>query len=143
MITSPKRLALLLTLPVIGLGLGLGACSSNSTGLPVDVPFVDTDSAAVKSVKNGSLQGCPQSSLGEMADAFFSDPEWSDFNSTTGAQVVELRGQMLLDNSPASALVQFEVDSLAGFEAVYLELNGISQNRLVLSVLLDKMCEAA
>ena len=97
---------------------------SSSSILP-QIPIELFDSSEVRAVKNGSVQACPFSTLGEMAEAFMSNPSWSDFTSNTG-----------------TAVIQFEVFG-STFETSYLGINGIDQNKLVLSALLTKMCDAA
>jgi hypothetical protein len=87
------------------------------------------------------VQACPFSTLGEMAEAFMSNPSWSDFTSNTGTAVVELTGQISYSGLPATAVIQFEVFG-STFETSYLGINGIDQNKLVLSALLSKMCDA-
>ncbi len=113
---------------------------SSSSILP-QIPIELFDSSEVRAVKNGSVQACPFSTLGEMAEAFMSNPSWSDFTSNTGTAVVELTGQISYSGLPATAVIQFEVFG-STFETSYLGINGIDQNKLVLSALLTKMCDA-
>ena len=124
----------------------LAGCSSSSSSDSSDVSsdLLDyfTESANVSSVKDGSLGSCPSATLGEMADAFMTNPSWRDFPSTTGGTVVELTGEISYDGLPADALIQFDLSG-GSFEAVYLGINDVDQNRLVLSALLTKMCNAA
>ena len=119
------------------------ACSSSesTTSAIDDFTNIFSDSAAVSSVKGGTVQACPSSTLGEMADAFMSNPQWSDFTSDTGGTVVELDGDITYDGLPATALIQFDVIG-STFEAVYLGINGVDQSTLMLSSLLTKMCDA-
>jgi hypothetical protein len=100
------------------------------------------DSANVSSVKDAYLSSCPNATLGQMADAFMASPSWSDFASTTGGTVVELTGGITFDGADVEALIQFDLSG-SSFEATYLSLNEVSQNQLMLSSLLTKMCEAA
>jgi hypothetical protein len=122
----------------------LAGCSSSSDSSEASSDLLDyfTDSANVSSVKDASLSSCPSATLGEMADAFMTDSRWSDFPSTSGGTVVELKGEISYDGYPADALIQFDLSG-GSFEAVYLGINGVDQNRLVLSALLTKMCNAA
>ena len=99
------------------------------------------DSVNVSSVKDAYLTSCPSATLGEMADAFMSSPSWSDFPSSTGSTVVELNGDILYDGATSNAIIQFDLAN-GSFEAVYLGINGIDRNMLLLSSLLTKMCEA-
>jgi hypothetical protein len=100
------------------------------------------DSANVSSVKNAYLSSCPNATLGQMADAFMASPSWTDFDSTSGGTVVELTGGITFDGADVEALIQFDLIG-SNFEAVYLSLNEVSQNKLMLSSLLTKMCDAA
>ena len=100
------------------------------------------DSVNVSSVKDAYLSSCPSATLGQMADAFMANPSWSDFASTTGGTVVELTGGITFDSADVEALIQFELSG-SSFEASYLSFNQVSQNQLMLSSLLTKMCDAA
>ena len=123
----------------------LAGCSSSSSSDASDASsdLLDyfTESANVSSVKDASLSSCPSATLGQMADAFMTNPSWRDFPSTSGGTVVELTGEISYDGYPADALIQFDLTG-SSFEAVYLGINGVDQNRLVLSALLTKMCNA-
>jgi hypothetical protein len=76
-----------------------------------------------------------------MADAFMSNPSWRAFTSLSGSKVVELSGGISYSSLPATAVIQFEVFG-STFEISYLGINDIDQNKLVLSALLTKMCDA-
>ena len=124
----------------------LAGCSSSSSSDASDVSsdLLDyfTESANVSSVKDASLSSCPSATLGQMADAFMTNPSWRDFPSTSGGTVVELTGEISYDGFPADALIQFDLSG-SSFEAVYLGINNVDQNMLILSALLTKMCNAA
>ncbi len=100
-----------------------------------------SDSANVSSVKDAYLDSCPSATLGEMADAFMSNPSWSDFPSSSGGTVVELSGDISYDNAAATALIQFDLSG-SSFQAVYLGINDVDQSTLMLNSLLVKMCDA-
>ena len=125
----------------------LSGCSSSSS--EDATAFIDDtvnsflgDSVNVSSVKDAYLTSCPSATLGQMADAFMANPSWSDFASTTGGTVVELTGGITFDSADVEALIQFELSG-STFEASYLSFNQVSQNQLMLSSLLTKMCDAA
>ena len=125
----------------------LTGCSSSSS--EDATAFIDDtvnsflgDSVNVSSVKDAYLSSCPSATLGQMADAFMANPSWSDFASTSGGTVVELTGGITYDGADVEALIQFDLTG-SNFEAVYLSLNEISQNKLMLSGLLTNMCDAA
>jgi hypothetical protein len=127
------------------ISLLLAGCSSSSSSDSSDVSsdLLDyfTESANVSSVKDASLSSCPSATLGQMAEAFMSNPSWRDFPSTSGGTVVELTGEISYDGYPADALIQFDLSG-GSFEAVYLGINDVDQSMLMLSSLLNKMCDA-
>jgi hypothetical protein len=127
------------------ISLLLAGCSSSSSSDASDATsdLLDyfTESSNVLSVKDASLSSCPSATLGQMADAFMTNPSWRDFPSTSGGTVVELTGEISYDGFPADALIQFDLSG-GSFEAVYLGINNIDQSLLVLSALLNKMCDA-
>jgi uncharacterized lipoprotein NlpE involved in copper resistance len=125
------------------ISLLLAGCSSSSDSSDVSSELLDyfTESANVSSVKDASLSSCPSATLGQMAEAFMSNPSWRDFPSTSGGTVVELTGEISYDGYPADALIQFDLSG-GSFEAVYLGINDVDQSMLMLSSLLNKMCDA-
>ena len=127
------------------ISLLLAGCSSSSSSDASDASsdLLDyfTESANVSSVKDASISSCPSATLGQMADAFMTNPSWRDFPSTSGGTVVELTGEISYDGFPADALIQFDLSG-GSFEAVYLGINNVDQSLLVLSALLNKMCDA-
>ncbi len=118
-----------------------GSSSSEASDAANDLLDYFSESANVLSVKDASISACPTATLGEMADAFMTNPSWRDFPSTTGGTVVELTGEISYDGYPADALIQFDLSG-GSFEAVYLGINDVDQSLLVLSALLNKMCDA-
>lgn len=127
------------------ISLLLAGCSSSSSSDSSDASsdLLDyfTESANVSSVKDASISSCPTATLGQMADAFMTNPSWRDFPSTSGGTVVELTGEISYDGFPADALIQFDLSG-GSFEAVYLGINDVDQSMLMLSSLLSKMCDA-
>ena len=124
--------------------LGLTGCSSSSPASEV-IDALDTfsESSVVTFVRTGTIEACPSATMGEMADAFMSYPQWTDFVSDTGETVVELEGEITYDGLPATARVQFVVDEPAGtFSAEWLGINDEGQGLITLSALLNNMCEA-
>jgi hypothetical protein len=137
-----KAFSIALVLPL----LLAGCSSSDSSGETFEDPFTDfseifQDSVNVSSVKDAYLTSCPTATLGEMADAFMSGPNWTDFPSDSGGTIVELTGEISYDGFPSTALIQFELSG-ASFEASYLGINDVDQSLITLNVLLNKMCEA-
>ena len=140
-----KKVNALLGIAILTLGLtSCNSSSSNSSDSSISdaISTIFNDSPQVSMVKDSYVEACPTATVGQMADAFMSNPSWRDFSSTTGNTVVELTGQISYDGMPADALIQFEVTG-SSFKAVYLGINNVDQNLLVLSTLLTKMCDAA
>lgn len=119
-----------------------GSEDSSGTNVIDDISNIFSDSANVLTVKDAYIQACSTATLGEMADAFMSNPQWRDFEGTSGNTIVELTGEISYDGLPAEALIQFEISG-GSFEAIYLGINNVDQNKLILSTLLNKMCDAA
>ena len=143
MISQTSKKFFFITVALIPLLLAgcSGSSSSDSSDVFSDPLEFFTDSANVSAVKDASLSSCPSATLGQMADAFMTNPSWRDFPSTTGSTVVELTGEISYDGYPADALIQFDLSG-GSFEAVYLGINDVDQSRLLLSALLTKMCDA-
>ena len=141
-----KRHNRIIFLPVIFLLLGLlTSCSSSDSSansVTNAINDVFNSSPNVDLVKNGNVQACSTATLGQMADAFMSNPSWREFTSVSGGTVVELTGEISYQGMPATAKIQFEVTG-GTFKAVYLGINDVDQNLFTLSGLLDKMCAAA
>lgn len=142
-----RKQSSIVAVTIILISTFLTGCSSSSS--EDATAFIDDtvnsflgDSVNVSSVKDAYLSSCPSATLGQMADAFMANPSWSDFASTTGGTVVELTGGITFDSADVEALIQFELFG-SSFEASYLSFNQVSQNQLMLSSLLTKMCDAA
>ena len=142
-----RKQSSIVAVTIILISTFLTGCSSSSS--EDATAFIDDtvntflgDSVNVSSVKDAYLSSCPSATLGQMADAFMANPSWSDFASTTGGTVVELTGGITFDSADVEALIQFELSG-SSFEASYLSFNQVSQNQLMLSSLLTKMCDAA
>jgi hypothetical protein len=134
--------ALVLCLALTGCSGSDSSGDSGGSDVFNNITDIFSDSANVLTVKDSYVQACSTATLGEMADAFMSDPQWRDFQGTSGNTIVELSGGISYDGMPADALIQFEISG-GSFEAVYLGINSVDQNMLVLSALLNKMCDAA
>ena len=142
-----RKQSSIVAVTIILISTFLTGCSSSSS--EDATAFIDDtvnsflgDSVNVSSVKDAYLSSCPSATLGQMADAFMANPSWSDFASTTGGTVVELTGGITFDSADVEALIQIELSGTS-FEASYLSFNQVSQNQLMLSSLLTKMCDAA
>ena len=128
-----------ISLTLLASALALSACGSDTNPISAFKP----DSATVSLVKDGSVGACPSSTLGEMANAFLTNPEWNDFTTSSGESVVELTGSFLYSGSPATLSLQFSPNlATSSFEVGYMGINDVSQSRIVVAALFDKMCAA-
>jgi major membrane immunogen (membrane-anchored lipoprotein) len=135
-------IALLVTSTALLTSCGSSSSSDSSSDYSAsDLADLFSDSANVSAVKNGTVGACPSSTLGEMADAFMSDPQWEEFTSTTGSTVVQLTGQISYDGLPSEAVLQWTVTGTS-FDTDYFGINGVGQSLLVVSSLYSKMCAA-
>jgi hypothetical protein len=129
---------------LVSCGLISGCSQSeidNASSIIEDLSDFDLETPGVSVVKNGSLNECSHTTLGEMANAYMSNPNWSDFIADSGGTVVELSGGITYSGMEVTALIQFDVYGTA-FEASYLGFNGVDQNQFMLNTLLTKMCDA-
>jgi len=80
---------------------------------------------------------------GAAFNKFFSNPKWSYFKASSGEDVVEFEGDFYYDGAPATATVQFVVDTYNGtLEVYHLSINGVSQSKLMLATLVKKVFES-
>lgn len=108
----------------------------------------------VQFVKGGTNSAHPDVTYGEAFENFFSDPSWRHFKGTQegpddnedgepdytvdDVDVVEFTGGCVYADTEVTALIQFVLDIDGGtFEPVFLSLNDVPQNKLMLMGLLD------
>ncbi|MDC1001849.1 hypothetical protein OAS89_05175 [Alphaproteobacteria bacterium] len=95
----------------------------------------------VDSVKNSSLESCPQKTVGQMADDFMSSPSWESLVAEDKSTYVNVEGGITYSEKQVNALIQFLVsENLDKFEFNALEFNGVPQNAFMANVLLNNMC---
>ena len=101
------------------------------------------ESPAVQSVKNGHLTDYPHKSIGSAIDGFFANPRWSSGTGTDGqTTLVNVRGDILYHEKRVTAELQFVLDDETGsFRINALEFNGIPQNRLMITTLIERAFE--
>lgn len=120
-----------------------GSDSSSSSSSSSGSYYVPTISPYVSMVKDATNSNYGIT-YGKAFNYFFSNPDWSSFTATTGEIVVEFEGKFTYDNSPATAKIQFVLDLAGGTFSVYhLSINGVSQSKLVLATLINKVFETA
>ena len=127
--------ALALIIGITSGNSGSGSSSSSGSYYVAENPYV----TIVKTTKN-SKYGI---TYGAAFNSFFSSPDWDYFKASSGEHVVEFQGKFYYDNSPATATVQFVVDTDAGtLEVYHLSINGVAQSRLMLAALVQKVFES-
>lgn len=140
-IRSLLRRSLILALVAI-LSVGLFACGSDDDddyGSSYVAPVVSPYVSMVKNAKH-STYGI---TYGAAFNSFFSNPEWSYFKASTGEDVVEFEGRFSYSGSPATAKIQFVVDTSAGtFTAYHLSIDGEAQSKLMLATMIQKVFES-
>ena len=111
-------------------------------------------------VTGGTNSAYPGVTYGEAFENFFSNPSWEYFvgiqdgpdedgdgepdYTVDNVAVVEFTGDCLYANAEVTALIQFVLDNDAGtFQPVYLSFNGVPQNMLMLSGLIDTVFSQA
>ncbi len=95
----------------------------------------------IQFVKEGTL-GSYTTTCGKAFDDFFDNPKWGYFNSESGEDVVEFTGKCLYDNVEVEVLMQFTLNKAAGtFSVNYLSFNDVTQNKLMVTALLEAVFE--
>ncbi len=92
----------------------------------------------IQVVKEGTLDGYPQMTVGEAFDSFLADPEWESGISDADERFVNVKGGITYYDEDAEILVQFIVDEENNlFQYNACEINGVPQNNLVFWNLLE------
>jgi len=92
----------------------------------------------VQIVKEGTLNGYPQMTVGEAFDSFLADPEWESGLSDADERFVNVKGEITYYDENAEIVVQFIVDeNNKSFQYNACEINGVPQNNLVFWNLLE------
>lgn len=122
------------------IGDGGSSSGGSSSGSSFSTPsFTDPYVRMVKEATHSSYG----IEYGKAFDRFFSSPSWRSFDSTSGQKVVEFTGRFTYSGSPATAKIQFVLDIQGGtFTAYYLSINDVSQNKLMLSAMIQKVFES-
>lgn len=100
---------------------------------------MDSDNKYVLMVKNGHRENNPDLTYDKAFSSFFGTPRWKYFKGNEGKNVVEFTGDCTYQDAAVKARIQFVVDEKQGtFEATYLALNEVPQNKLILASLIAK-----
>ena len=124
------------------LAFGMAGCfggDDEDEGSGFSVPTVSPYVTMVKDAKH-STYGI---TYGAAFNSFFSNPSWRYFKASSGEDVVEFEGRFSYDGSPATAKIQFVVDTSAGtFTAYHLSIDGEAQSKLMLAAMIKKVFES-
>lgn len=102
-------------------------------------------SEEVRSVKNGYFQnysaadGYP--SVGEAFENYFGDTSWKAFTSDDDMDIVEFNGTFMYYDDETDCCLQFQIYEDGTFDIYAVEFNGIPQDKLTISVLLEKIMD--
>ena len=92
----------------------------------------------IQMVKDGTLNGYPQMTVGEAFDGFLSSPKWESGLSDDNVRFVNVTGGALYNDEEVELAVQFIVDEKTGsFEYNACEVDGTPQSNLVFWGLLE------
>ncbi|WP_242839196.1 hypothetical protein [Pseudobutyrivibrio sp. MD2005] len=96
----------------------------------------------ITAIKNGAPEAYPDITYGDAFESFFSNPDWTYFESDKGRDIVEFTGGCIYANTEVTATIQFEVDMDTGrAEIVYLGFNDVPQSLLIEYALISKVFE--
>ena len=104
-------------------------------------------SSKVSSVKNGYFQayssddGYPN--VGDAFENYFDDTSWKAFTSDDDMEIVEFNGKFLYYDDETDCCLQFQTYEDGSFDIYAVEFNGIPQDKLTISVLLEKVMDEA
>jgi hypothetical protein len=100
------------------------------------------DSKLISMVKEGTLSGYPNKTVGKAADSFLGNPKWSVQRIDGGGEYVTVTGAMTVAGQAVQSALQFHVDKDKGaFVIQALEINGVAQGQEVINALIEKMNE--
>lgn len=109
-------------------------------GTLTETDSMEESSPYVSMVKYGSPEVYPDITYEDAFNAFFGNPKWKYFKSDENQDVVEFHGKCIYQDAEVDATIQFVVDEESEtFTMEYLGLNKISQNKLVMSSLIEKV----
>ena len=104
-------------------------------------------SSKVSSVKNGYFQayssddGYPN--VGDAFENYFDDTSWKAFTSDDDMEIVEFNGKFLYYDDETDCCLQFQTYEDGSFDIYAVEFNGIPQDKVTISVLVEKVMDEA
>lgn len=100
--------------------------------------YGESNDQYVQMVKEGTLNGYPQKTVGEAFDGFLKNPKWESGLSDNDERFVNVTGKILYYDKEVNLAVQFIVDEKSGsFEYNTCEINDVPQNNLTFWGLLE------
>lgn len=104
--------------------------------------FACIDSREVKLVKNGTLSGYENKTLGEAIDGFFRDPTWKKIKGSDGNIYVNISGKKILfENVESEIVLQYIIDSNTTFRFNAMEIDGVPQTIYDYAILINMIYE--
>ena len=105
----------------------------------VSIPSYTLSDPAVNSVKHGTLYSYPDRTVGQMVDGYFGNPRWESIVASDGNTYVNATGRILYAEKQVQILIQYKLNGDSTFELQAVEMNGVPQNMLFYTALLDAM----
>lgn len=99
------------------------------------------NNAAINTVKNGTLDGHPEMTLGKAVEGFMSNVKWESIKADDGNTYVNVKGGITYDSKPVTAVIQYRVYDSGRFEHQALEFNEVPQSAFMYWGLVEKMFE--
>jgi hypothetical protein len=91
-------------------------------------------------VKEGYFYSCPDVKVEELFENYFENTKWESFIADDGTYCINVTGNIMYNNSPASALVQFMVFDDDSWEIYAFEINKQTQDESMVLSLITDMC---
>jgi hypothetical protein len=95
-------------------------------------------------IKKGYFDSCRKYNVETLINGFFANPKWESFISPDDDKYhLNVSGQIMYDNAPANAIVQFEIHDDERWQINAFEINGEPQEDFMIAGLVDEMCVEA
>ena len=93
-------------------------------------------------VQNGTIDGCPNTTIKEMVDSYVGDPSWWSGDTEDGIEIVNIEGKIIYSEKEVDMVLQYTVDSeKQTYDVTAMEFNGIPQNNFMVGAIFANMCE--
>ncbi|MNZ64339.1 hypothetical protein D3C78_825070 [compost metagenome] len=97
------------------------------------------DPSAVHLVKNGTMNSYPNKTVSQMVDNYFLDPKWEALVADDRNTYVNVKGEITYQGKNTNVLIQYKLNNDSSFEFYSLEFNGVPQNMLTYTTLMNSM----